>query len=281
MNNTDNSAPLKPSRKTIIIAAGTILIVVLIAGVFYFSTPHAPPLPCDASTLQIGATRLRIQTLAHSAGAPLNVPSGKPNVALWVQGTNAHYVFALSPTAQNLTLNERIAVGDPVTIKWADCSSDAYAVTSLEKAVANTATLLDQSKTGVTVFLPAASGSSGWTIEGQRPELLSSAQTPQPTDANATQAEISMLDQSVSADGKTLTLKVSIKNTGSRPIHLSTNDISLAPDNGSTVAPTSIDPALPLDIQSGASQAVTLTFAKPAGNSGILNLLTFTLPLYY
>ncbi len=108
--------------------------------------------------------------------------------------------------------------------------------------------------------------------------------TPQaavPTDANAVQAEVSFLEQSVSNDGKTLTLKISIKNTGAKVIHVTQNQISLIAADGAPAAPVTIDPALPADIQPGQSQTLTLTFPKPAGNVATFKLLDFSVDLYY
>ncbi len=266
-------------RKRYIIAAAFLLLLAVIAVVL-FSTPRRPALPCNASTLQIGETRLLIQTLAHKAGEALSVPPSKPNVAFWVEGTNAHYVFGLSPTGQNIALDEKFAVGDPIKIQWGDCSSDEYVVSALSKDVPQEAALLDQSHGGISVFVPKTASAGGWLVEGRRPEMLT-PQAAEPTDANAIQAEISFLEQSVSTDGKTLTLKISIKNTGAKVIHVTQNEISLTAADGAPAAPVTIEPALSSDIQPGQSQTLMLTFPKPAGNVATFKLLDFSVDLYY
>ena len=237
--------------------------------------PRVPPPPCGVSSLQIASTKLHIQNLTPNTNNDLGVPSGKPGVAFWIQGTTGHYVFGLSPTGDNLALAPRLKNGDPIKIAWGDCSSDDYVVASIGKTVPAPAALMAQSQPGITIFIPQASGSDGWAIEGQRPEALVTA-APETPNPNAVSAEVSFLGQNVSADGKTLTLQISVKNTGTNVNHLSGSDISLG-----GVAPTSVDPNPPVDIQPEATQSFTIAFAKPTGNTAVFKILDFSVDLYF
>ncbi len=237
--------------------------------------PRIPPPPCGVSSLQLAATKLRIQNLTPNANSDLGVPSGKPGVAFWIQGTTGHYVFGLSPTGDNLALAPQLKNGDPIKIAWGDCSSDDYVVASIGKTVPAPAALTAQSQPGITIFIPQAAGSDGWAIEGQRPEALVTA-APETPNPNAVAAEVSFLGQSNSSDGKTLNLQISVKNTGTNVIHLSASDISLG-----GAAPASVDPALPVDIRPGAASTLTIAFAKPTGNTAVFKILDFSVDLYF
>ncbi len=254
-----------------------VLALLLLAGIIFrsqiggFFGPHVPPPPCGAAALQVRGLTFRMQNLAANA----QVPAGKPGVAYWIQGTTAHYVFALSPTGDSRLLADQFVLGDRIKIAWGDCTSEEFIITSIQPSVPAQAALLDQSAPGMTIFVPSSNGSSGWSLIGKRPETI--AAPPRETETpNPVQAEISFLDQTTSADGKTLHLKISVKNTGTNPIHLSQSDISLA-----SAAPSSVDPALPVDIQPGATQALTLTFAKPSGSTAVLNVLYFSVDIYF
>src|SRR5436305_14677242 len=88
-----------------------------------------PTPPCGQPSLTLGAAKFRIETLARAADGSLAVPPDKPGLAYWIEGTNAHYVFALSPTADNLALNGSLKRGDAVRIAWGHCRSEDFAVT--------------------------------------------------------------------------------------------------------------------------------------------------------
>ncbi len=100
-------------------------------------------------------------------------------------------------------------------------------------------------------------------------------------DPNAILTDISFLDQTVSADGKTLTLKLAVKNVGLKTVEISPGDMSLQAGNGPEIAPDTVDVPLPLDIQSGATKEMTLTFTKPPGNVATFRLLDFSVDLYF
>ena len=276
----DGSRPSSPGllgRTTTRVLLIAVPALVIVAGIIFrlqsggLFGPHVPPPPCGPAALQLGETNFRIQNLASTE----QIPSGKPGVAYWTEGTTAHYVFALSSTGDNQALSNRLALGDRIKIVWGDCTSEEFIITSVQPSVPGSASLLDQSAPGMTIYVPPSGSEHGWSILGKRPETI--VAPPLMTDTpNPVQAEISFLEQRTSADGRTLNLKISVKNTGTSPIRISQSDISLA-----SAPPASVDPALPVDIQPGATQALTLTFAKPSGNTATFKLLDFSVDLYY
>lgn len=282
MNNSAVPAPSEPRKQQRTLSLGllTLSLLVLVgislhAQIATLFGPHVPPPPCGQSSLLIGTTKFLIQNLTPKSNSDLGIPSGKPKVAFWLQGTTGHYVFALSPTSDNTTLMQGLFKGEPIKISWGDCSSDEFALASSSNTISQPSEIMTQSEPGITVIVPQEAGSQGWILKGQRPEvhIPSVTDTPNP---NEVQADISFVDQSTSTDGKTLTLKIAVRNTGSGIIHLSESDISLG-----GIAPSSIDPSLPVDIQPGASQALTLTFAKPSGNTAVFKILDFSVDLYF
>jgi hypothetical protein len=242
-----------------------------------------PPLPtptpvCGQPTLTLGSTQYPIESLARADDGSVVVPPDKPNVAHWVDGTV--YVFGLSPTPTNLALETTLKSGDAVTIAWGDCSSEAYVVKAIEPGQPNDTTLFDQPVSEITVFVQASPSAAGLVIRAGQPEA-SAAETPSLTEANAIQAEVSFLDTTTSPDGVTVKLSISIKNTGSTAFTLTDSDIALTAENAAPLAPLNVEPALPREIQPGASETLSITFPKPAASTAVFKILDFSVDLYF
>ena len=77
-----------------------------------------------------------------------------------------------------------------------------------------------------------------------------------------------------SADGKTIRVGVSILNNGQSAITLTANDVSLAYENTAPVAPASAEPALPLEIKPGTSEAIYFVFPRPSSPSATLKIFS-------
>ncbi len=271
------------NRITLLLVPALVIVALIafrsqIGGLF---GPRVAPPPCGAATLQAASKSFRIQNIASQAQEVVDVPAGKPNIAYWVQGTTVHYVFGLSDTPDNRALVDQFKLGDTVKIAWGDCTSEEFSVASVTPVEAQPSDLLDQSSGGVTIFVPRADSYGGWTVLATRPEALFTAAPSETPDPNAIRTDISFLEQSTSQDGKTLTLKLAIKNTGAKVIQLTRDGISLTSGEGAPAAPSSVDAALPVDIQPGATQTITITFAKPAGNVATFKILDFSVDLYF
>src|SRR5512141_3126846 len=124
--------------KWIVLAAGCLVIIalVIILGP-QVSRLFAPPVPtpqCVEPTLTLGSTQFSIKTVARAADGSVALPADQPDAAYWVEGTNINYVFALNSTPNHLALQSALKAGDPATIRWADCTSDEYVVTSIDSS---------------------------------------------------------------------------------------------------------------------------------------------------
>lgn len=168
-SNTSNNQARMRILAVLLLALVALIGVSLHSQIASLFQPRVPPSPCGVSSLQIAAAKLRIQNLTPNANSDLGVPSGKPGVAFWIQGTTGHYVFGLSPTGDNLALAPQLQNGDPIKIAWGDCSSDDYVVASIGKTVPAPTALITQSQPGITIFIPQSGGSDGWVVKGQRP----------------------------------------------------------------------------------------------------------------
>ena len=242
----------------------------------------APPVPtpqCVQPTLTLGTTRFRIESLARAADGSVAVPADEPGVAYWIEGTNVNYVFALSPTSNNLALRNTLKTGDEATIVWADCGSEEYVVKAVEVGQPDDSTLFDQTAAGITVFVQASSPAESLIVRSGRPEAPP-ADTPGP-DEIGIQAEVYFLDTTTSPDGTTVTLSISIKNTGPTAFSLAMNEISLTAENAAPLAPLDVKPALPRDIQPGASETFSITFPRPAVNTAVFKILDFSVDVFF
>lgn len=266
--------------KWIILAVGGLAIIVIVI----FLGPQvsrllAPPVPtpqCVEPTLTLGSFKYHIQTVARASDGSVTLPPDKADTAYWIEGTNINYVFALSPDPNNLALKNTVKNGDPATIRWADCGTDEYVVTSIDSNRPADSILFDQSAGGLTIFVQGAS----LVIKGARPEV-SVPEIPSPTEANAIQAEISFLGNTTSPDGKSVQITIAISNTGATAISLTSNDISLTAENATPLAPLSVEPSLPQEIKPGASATLSITFPHPAVNTAVLRILTFSVDYYF
>ena len=257
------------------------------AGLIYLGPQLAarlrPPVPtpaCVEPALTLGEFRFRIQTLQRAADGRLAVPPGTPDIAYWIEGTQPNYVFALSFASPNPSLEDAIEPGDEATIVWADCGRDEYVVRAVETGRPDDWTLFDQSTSGITVFVQTGPSAEGFVVRGRRPETQI-VDTPGPTEANTIQAEVSFLETATSPDGATLRLSIAIKNTGLTAFTLADGDISLAAENAAPLAPLSVEPALPRELQPGAGETLFITFPRPAGAAAVFRILDFSVDLYY
>jgi hypothetical protein len=200
-------------------------------------------------------------------------------VAYWVEGTVINYVFALSPSAENLALRDTLKVGDEATITWADCMTDTYQVESVESSVPDLASLTAQSSGGLTAYA-GEPGGSGLLITAARPRV-EAPETPEPTEEGAVQADMAFGETTVSADGSTITMGVTITNTGSIAFSLTTADLSLTPEGGQEQAPLSVEPALLQEIAPGAGVTLRITFAHPGTKVAVLRILDIMVEQYF
>jgi hypothetical protein len=276
-----SSASARRASRMIVIGAIALgLVAAVVAGLFYVDpqilarlTPTPTP-ACVQPTLTLGTAKFRIQSLARAADGSVTAPADTPDVAYWVDGTQPNYVFALSPAQNNLALKTTLKNGDKATIVWAYCGTEEYVVKAVESGKLDTAKLLDKPASGIAVFVQPGASAEGFVVSGGRPGAPA-AETPS-TGATGVQAELSFLDTTTAADGKTIKTGVTIRNTGKDVISLSTKDISLTPENGAALAPVSVEPALPREIKPGASETFSITFPRPDTDASVLRILDFS-----
>lgn len=242
-------------------------------------TPPAPTPPCVEPSIAVGPATFRVESLSHTAGSPLAAPDGKPDTAYWVSGTGSNYLFVLSPTAENQALGAALKAGTPVVIRWGDCSTEGFAIVSTGFEKSDDPSLFDPSAAGFNLFIPGGSSDLGMVIHAVRPEVKV---LPTPTAAeNETRAEVEFLDTAASPDGKSVRLSIAVKNLGVSPITLKADMISLTPENGPSLAPSSVEPALPQEIQPGERNEFIIIFPHPGVNTAVFKILDFNVDLYF
>ena len=239
-------------------------------------TPIPTP-QCIEPSLTLGTMKYRVESTTREADGFPEIPKRKKDVAYWVEGTTINYVFSLSPTKENLALDSIIKAGDPITINWADCSTDEYIVKSVEAAQAGDLTLFDQSTGGITVFM--LTNSSGLVIRGERPSVQS-LDTPEPS-TDTVQLDISILDMTESEDHLSVTFRLLITNQGAQAVTLTSNDISLTVENHPEVFPTLVTPTLPQEFRPGDIIPVSATFPKPQAPIAVLRIFDITFEYYF
>jgi hypothetical protein len=188
-----------------------------------------------------------------------------------VEGTDTNRVFGLSPVPDNLSLVSALKPGATTTVTGVSCNTATYSLSAPLQGLPDNASLLDQSTSQITIFIPGESASSGTVIQGELlEETITTFNTP---DASALQAEISLLETTTSPDGSTITVGISIYNYGQTAITLSTSDVSLTPEAASPLAPVRVEPPLPIEIEAGTTETIYFTFPRPASQTAVLKVL--------
>jgi hypothetical protein len=262
---------------------GQILIVLAISLTScqsLFPVSHVTPAPtpqCVEPTLTLGTLNYRIESITREPNTFPEIPKRKNDIAYWVDDTTTNYVFALSPTRDNLALNTVLKAGEPVIINWADCSKDEYVIKSIDTAQPNDLHIFDQSTGGLIVYVQTES--STLLIRGERP-VVQSAETAVPTSENATQLDIQFSDLTP-PDDQSVRIGLNLTNQGTQVVTLTDKDISLTTENGPEVFPLVVEPALPQDIQPSGSLSIAVTFPKPQTSSAVLRILDTTLDYFF
>ena len=247
------------------------------SGLFQSHITPAPTPQCVEPTLTLGTVNFRVDPVTREANGFPEIPGRKKEMAYWVEDTTINYVFALSPTKENLALNTVLKSGDPIAVTWADCSKDEYIIQSIDTVNAGDTGIFDQSTGGITVYVQDDSASL--VIHGERP-IVQSAETATPLPADAIQIDLQILEFT-QPDDQTIQFQIMLTNQGARAITLTEEDIALMTADGPEVSAQSIEPVLPQDLNPGDSLTTTLTFPKPQGNSSVLRIFDVTFEYYF
>ena len=122
------------------------------------------------------------------------------------------------------------------------------------------------------ILVQASPSAAGYVVTGElSEEIIKAFDTPQPGPSSR-QAEVSLLETTTSTDKATMRVGVSILNTGTAPLSLTTDDVVLTPENGTAAAPTSAEPPLPHDFQPGKTETIYLTFPRPAASTAVIKI---------
>jgi hypothetical protein len=272
---------------SVLLALGLLIVIALVAFLFrgnmiQLATPatQTPPIPtiviptvdCGSPTLVLGTSTFQIQNLTPAADGSFAVPSDTSGIAYWVEGTAVNSVFILPPTPGNLAIMPTISVGSTATVTLSNCNSTTYSLSAGQAGALDIPALSDQSIEGITIFFETDVTGAGFVYKGDITEQqLSTFNTPAPSDV---QAEFSLLETTLSQDGTSLNISVSIQNYGTAPITLTANDVSLLQTDSTPVTMLGSTPALPIQIAAGTTATINLTFQKPATPTATLKLLT-------
>jgi hypothetical protein len=285
----DSSTPGNNSIMIIGILIGVGIVVLAAMAIFLFrgsifqlTTPatQTPVIPtmfvptadCGPPTLVLGTTTWQIQTTNPAADGSLSVPPDTSGIAYWVEATDTNYVFVLSPTPDNLSLISGLTAGDTAKATWSNCNSTTYNLFTLEQSPASISTLLDQSTSGITIFVQSDPSTASLVVRGElTEEQLSTVNTP--AAGTEIQAEISLLETIPSSDGATIKVGISIQNYGTAAFALSMDDVSLIQPDAIPLILVNSEPPLPKEIGVGATEIIYFTFPRPNSHTATIRIL--------
>jgi hypothetical protein len=289
-NNQPSTSMSDKSKITIILVImglGILLLLGLLAFLFRGSLPSftfagaATPFPtmvfptpdCGSPTLVVGTTAFQIQNTSPAADGTVSVPPNVNNVAYWVEGTDQHYTFLLSPTQENISLLSSLPEGTTAKATWTNCNSVTFTLSAPQPVTLSTISRPDSSTTSMVLFVQTdASGNGLVTSGGTTEEVISTFNTPDAS--QGPQAEVGLLETTASSDGTMIQVKVSVYNFGTTPFALTTNDISLTPTGGTPLAMVTSKPFLPNEIAPGKTEEFIFSFPRPTTPAATLKVFT-------
>jgi len=244
------------------------LFAILVTSCQFLGFGEKPP--CDQSVLKIGESTYQIKSIETKKDGTLKIPSNTPDKAYWVDNTETNYVFALSPTENNLAFQNSLQADESASITWENCNTVTFKLSAPQADMPDHSILMDQSTSGITIFVQQEAA-KGFVIKGElADETIKTFNTP---DASQVQAEISLLETTTSEDGQTIRIEISILNYGEVSFILTSNDISLTPENASALTVTGAEPSLPHEIKPGETSTIYLTFSRPSSQTATLKIL--------
>lgn len=270
-------------------AASLALSLLVIAASLYVLLPRLSGLSrqaCAPQTLTIAERQFEVKSIKMERDGSFKVPANQQGTAYWVQGTGTHPVLALSLTADNIALLTSLKAGDMATVMAGGaCGGTVYALSAVRQGVPDRAAVDDQSASGITLFVQTF-GSAGFTVAGTMKEAILGAaaaatSTPHATpvdtipapDPSILQAEISLLGVTAAPDDQTISISVSIVNTGQKAGRLSKRDVSLLDADGKSQGPEASEPPLPQPLPPGETHEFSFTFSRPASPTATLRIL--------
>lgn len=234
--------------------------------------PTFQPPECGSAKLTLGGVEFAIQPITAPAdGSPLISPD-LPGVAYWLEGTETHPVFSLGPTSENLALVSALQAGQQASLQWANCNAASYTLLAPGPGLSWETAVHDPAAAGIFIFIPSGGTTMGLTVRGElAEEVLSAIAAPSPGSGEV-QAEISLLETALSADGQTLQVELAIYNYGGETFRIAVVDISLAAAGSQPVAPVRSKPFLPERVTPGETKNFRLTFPRPASSPATLRV---------
>jgi hypothetical protein len=254
---------------------GSLSLMPLILGLVLVIAACSPkpgisvPTPdCGAPILTIASSRFPIETIEREADGSIKIPADHGgSIAYWIDGTSTNQVFLFALPAGGIQL-----AGTTAAVTRQNCNSSSYTLEAPQPGSIEDLPLADQSSPGITILFQEESSGSAVLVRGSLAgETITTINTPASAAADI-QAEVSLLDTTASADGKTLRIGVSILNTGKSSIKLTTGDVALASEDGSTSNPVKSEPSLPQTIKRGATATIYFTFGRPSSPTATLKV---------
>ncbi len=113
-----------------------------------------------------------------------------------------------------------------------------------------------------------------WVLTGSPLEFQQVSTEIPSSQGTKVEAEISINAVAISSNQKEIQVNISIFNYGTSPISLTKNNVRMTAGDQPASAPEKSKPSLPLNIESGATRELTLTFSKPSGSGWTIQIFS-------
>ncbi len=125
------------------------------------------PITVCAPTLILDATIFQMETIQLAPDGSVTLPSDDNGVVYWVNGTDAIFIFILSPTPENLAVVSTLKTGSLAKATWSNCVSITYILSAPKPGSFGITYLPDQTTSGIQIFLRSDTSENDVVINGE------------------------------------------------------------------------------------------------------------------
>jgi hypothetical protein len=285
------SSPFPHSLFRLMLFAGLLMLTACSASRQPQPTPSPAP-PCMEDRLIVADLSLPLIALPENSPSLDQLPA-EPAAAYRLDLPAGGLAVVLPPAPVYRASLTALTAGQTVVLARADCTLTVFAVTSAAATDALPGAELAARPGELNLWTGGTQpGEGGWLV---RAVLLA---TPPPAVAEPPpaalptlapdetlvviptpqvppefQAELSLLEAGVGADGTSVEITLEIRNYGPNPARLSADSLAMRDAAGRTVTLRTSQPALPADLPVGQAVTLRLSFDHPAALPAVLTVL--------
>lgn len=134
-------------------------------------TDSVPTVACEPQTFVLGEAKFQVQNLSLQPDSSVALPPAASGVAYWLETPESNNLVMLSPTPENISLQNTLTTETTAKVTWADCSSKTFSLAAPEPYSMSVSVLRDQLTSGLTIFIQSDAEGNGIIVRGELVEM--------------------------------------------------------------------------------------------------------------